>query len=233
MPVSQYPSAVIWDLDGTLIDSAPDLATALNSLLRENSRAALHTDIVRTMIGDGVGKLVERGFAATGTSVRTINVPGLVDRFMQIYELCATDKTRLYEGAEEALKIFHDAGLRQAICTNKPEAVTRQILECLSIARYFDAVIGGDTTAKKKPDPLPLRDCLQALGVNAVDAILIGDSAVDVATARAVDMQVGIVSHGYAREPVDTLGADFIIDDLRTLPIYVSVNSNAMVAAQC
>jgi len=233
MPVSPYPSAVIWDLDGTLIDSAPDLATALNSLLRENSRAALHIDIVRTMIGDGIGKLVERGFAATGTSIRTINMPGLVDRFMQIYEFRATDKTRLYKGAQEALEIFHDAGMRQAICTNKPEAVTRQILESLSIACFFDAIIGGDTTAKKKPDPLPLRDCLQALGVNAVDAILIGDSAVDVATARAVNMQVGIVSHGYAREPVDKLGADFLIDDLCTLPIYVSVNSKPKVAAQC
>ena len=231
--MNYYPTAVIWDLDGTLIDSAPDLATALNVLLRENNRPALHTDIVRTMIGDGVGKLVERGFAATGKAICSPNIPGLTDRFMKIYEIRATDKTRLYEGAEEALQIFHDAGIRQAICTNKPEAVARQILEGLGIAELFDAVVGGDTTDRKKPDPLPLRDCLQALGVNAMDAILIGDSAVDVATARAVNVQVGIVSHGYARDPVSTIGADFIIDDLRTLPIYVSVNCKPKVAAQC
>lgn len=231
--MNYYPTAVIWDLDGTLIDSAPDLATSLNILLRENNRPALRTDIVRTMIGDGVGKLVERGFSATGTSIGSGNLPGLIARFMTIYEIRATEKTLLYDGAEEALRIFQDAGLRQAICTNKPEAVSRQIIEGLAVGCYFDVVVGGDTTAKKKPDPLPLRACLQALGVSAVDAIMIGDSAVDVATARALNMQVGIVSHGYAREPVVDLGADFIIGDLRTLPVYVSVNCKPKVAARC
>jgi phosphoglycolate phosphatase len=215
--MNDFPVAVIWDLDGTLIDSAPDLATALNVLLRENNRAALDTDTVRTMIGDGVAKLVERGFQATGQAISAENLPGLIDRFMRIYEIRATDKTRLYPGAQEALQRFQDAGIRQAICTNKPEAVTRQILDGLLIAGFFDAVVGGDTTSRKKPDPLPLQDCLQALGVSPVDSLVIGDSAVDVATARAVNIQVGIVTHGYAREPVRALGADFLIEDLSTL----------------
>ena len=228
-----YPTAVIWDLDGTLIDSAPDLATALNVLLRENNRAALETDVVRTMIGNGVGKLVERGFRETGDSAKDAELPELVTRFLTIYEVRATDKTQLYDGAYTALQVFHDAGIRQAICTNKPEAITRLILEGLSISHFFSAVVGGDTTTEKKPNPLPLRDCLQAIGVSPVDSLFVGDSAVDVATAKAIDMQVGIVSHGYAREPVDSIGADFVIDDLRTLPVYVSVNCNAKVAAQC
>jgi phosphoglycolate phosphatase len=231
--MTEYPTAVIWDLDGTLIDSAPDLATALNVLLRENNRAALETDAVRSMIGNGVAKLVERGFQATGDAVPEGDLKGLVTRFLTIYEIRATDQTQLYDGALTALQIFHDAGIRQAICTNKPEAVTRLILEGLSISRFFSAVVGGDTTAEKKPNPLPLSDCLQALGVSPVDSLFVGDSAVDVATAKAVNMQVGIVSHGYAREPVKALGADFVIDDLRTLPVYVSVNCNAKVAAQC
>jgi phosphoglycolate phosphatase len=215
--MNDFPTAVIWDLDGTLIDSAPDLTTAVNVLLRENNRVALDTEVVRTMIGDGVGKLVERGFRTTGQPVDTADLPRLVDRFMRIYEIRATDKTRLYAGAHDALQRFQDAGIRQAICTNKPEAVTRQILDGLLIAEFFDVVVGGDTTSRKKPDPLPLRDCLQALGVSPGDSLLIGDSAVDVATARAVNMQVGVVTHGYAREPVRTLGADFLIEDLSTL----------------
>jgi phosphoglycolate phosphatase len=231
--VNDYPTAVIWDLDGTLIDSAPDLATALNILLRENNRAALETDTVRTMIGNGVRKLVERGFRETGDPIQDGDLPDLVTRFLTIYEIRATDETELYDGALAALQIFHDAGIRQAICTNKPEAVSRLILKGLSISHFFGAIVGGDTTAKKKPDPLPIRDCLQALGANAIDSLFIGDSAVDVATAKAVDMQVGIVSHGYAREPVASIGADFVIDDLRSLPVYVSVHCNAKIAEQC
>ena len=219
-----FPTAVIWDLDGTLVDSAPDLATALSVLLRENERSALDTDTVRTMIGEGVAKLVERGFRATGSPAGVDDMKILVDRFMRIYEVRATDKTRLYNGALDALQSFQGAGIRQAICTNKPEAVSRQILDGLEIASFFDAVVGGDTTSRKKPDPLPLRDCLQALAANAVDSIMIGDSAVDVATARSVNMQVGIVTHGYAREPVEKLGANFLIDDLST--VFANVTSN-------
>jgi len=230
--MSNYPAAVIWDLDGTLIDSAPDLTTALNVLLRENNRAALKTVAVRAMIGDGVGKLVERGFHATGKAVGVSSLPFLVDRFMRIYRIRATHETRLYPGAHDALQRFQDASIRQAICTNKPEAVTRQILDALSIAGYFDAVVGGDTTSRKKPDPLPLRDCLQALAVGTADALMIGDTAVDVATARAVNMQVGIVTHGYARHPVQTLGADFLIENLSTLFADVSASDWPRAAAR-
>ena len=227
-----FPTAVIWDLDGTLVDSAPDLAIALGVLLRENERSALDTDTVRTMIGDGVAKLVERGFRATGSPASVDDMKILVDRFMRIYEVRATDNTRLYNGALDALQSFQGAGIRQAICTNKPEAVSRQILEGLAIANFFDAVVGGDTTSRKKPDPLPLRDCLQALAANAADSIMIGDSAVDVATARSVNMQVGIVTHGYAREPVEKLGANFLIDDLSTVFANVTSNDWPKVATQ-
>jgi phosphoglycolate phosphatase len=215
--MSDYPLAVIWDLDGTLIDSAPDLTTALNVLLRENNRAALKTVAVRAMIGNGVGKLVERGFLATGKAVAVSSLPFLVDRFLRIYQIRATDKTTLYPGAHDALRRFQEANIRQAICTNKPEAVSRQILGDLSIAGYFDAVVGGDTTSSRKPDPLPLRDCLQALAVSGVDSLMIGDTAVDVATARAANVRIGIVTHGYARQPAKTLGADFLIENLSTL----------------
>jgi phosphoglycolate phosphatase len=216
--IIDYVSSIVWDLDGTLIDSAPDLRTALNELLREHGLTARDSVAVRSMIGDGVAKLVERGFAASGHIVRDAQLPRLVRQFMTIYAECATDQTLPYPGALDALQQFRDAGIRQGICTNKPETITRQVLNNLSLAKYFDAVVGGDTTPKKKPDPLPLRDCLQVLGVNPIDSLMIGDSAVDVATARAVNMPIGLVTHGYAREPIENLPADFLIHELSSLP---------------
>lgn len=217
-----YPAAIIWDLDGTLIDSAADLAQALNTLLREHGYAGLDEDHVRTMIGDGVQKLIERGFKAAGVAMGGIRLQDVMARFMLIYSLCATNKTRLYPGVRPVLEDFSDAGVRQGICTNKPESITKQILSTFSIAGHFDVVVGGDTMAAKKPDPLPLQSCLAALNVMPRDSMLIGDSGVDVATARAVHMPVGIVITGYAREPVTTLGADFLIDSLSSLPASIA-----------
>ncbi len=209
-----YPAAIIWDLDGTLIDSAADLAQALNTLLREHGCAALADDQVRTMIGDGVQKLIERGFRAAGVAMGGIRMQDVTARFMLIYSACATDKTRLYPGARSVLQAFSDAGVHQGICTNKPEGITKKILSSLSIAHYFDVVVGGDTTAAKKPDPLPLRSCLEALNAAPQDSMMIGDSAVDVATARAMNIPVGVASSGYARAPARSLGADFVFDTL-------------------
>jgi len=212
--MSNQLAAIVWDLDGTLVDSAPDLATALNELLVESGLATLDTDVVRTMIGNGVAKLIERGFAAAGQRVTDDALQPMLSRFVTIYEGCATDLTRPYPGVTDALQQFQDAEIRQAVCTNKPEAASRQILEELQLAHYFDIVVGGDTLASRKPDPLPLSSCLDALGVNVNECIMIGDSAVDVATAKAINMRVGIVTHGYSREPVEILGADFLIEDL-------------------
>ncbi len=216
--MNSYPAAIIWDLDGTLIDSAPDLADALSTLLREHGYPGLEEDQVRNMIGNGVEKLIERGFAAAGVIVTQQQLQYLVPRFLLIYAACATNKTRMYEGARSVLQHFTEAGVRQGICTNKPEDISKQILSDLSVARHFAAVIGGDSTAEKKPDPLPLRACLDALDAVPQASMMIGDSGTDVATARAINMPVGIVSFGYARNAVTTLGADFLIDKLSSLP---------------
>jgi len=216
-----YPAAIIWDLDGTLIDSAPDLADALNALLHEHGEATLGENQVRTMIGNGVARLVERGFAAVGDCLQSAQLQKLVTRFLQLYTAAATNRTCMDPGVQEALQFFADAGVQQGICTNKPEAISKQILADLSIADYFNVVVGGDTVTEKKPNPLPLRTCVTALKSKPGDSMLIGDSAVDVETARALDMPVGIVTHGYSRSPVANLGADFLIDDLSSLPALI------------
>jgi phosphoglycolate phosphatase len=212
-----YPAAIVWDLDGTIIDSAPDLGGALNTLLERHGKPPVAEIRVRSMIGNGVAKLIERGFAESGTQVGEMELQSLQPEFMSIYCARATQLSRLYPGAASAIKDFHKAGVAQAVCTNKPELVSRAILDDMNLAQYFEIVVGGDTFEHRKPHPSPLQSCLDVLGSDVDSALMIGDSAVDVETAQALGMMVGVVTHGYARQPVETLGADFLISDLATL----------------
>ena len=219
--MGDYPAAVIWDLDGTLIDSAPDLADALNTLLNEHALGSLAKQQVRGMIGNGVVKLIERGFRAAGHELADTELDEFVARFLDIYSANATTRTTLQPGVHSTLRYFADAGARQAVCTNKPERISRLIIKDIGIGDLIEAVVGGDSTEAKKPDPRPLRSCIDALSVEAGQCLMIGDSGVDVETARALDMRVGIVTFGYSRVPVDSLAADFLIDDFHTLPARV------------
>lgn len=215
------PAAIVWDLDGTLIDSAADLAQALNAVLVEHGHVAIDKHRIRMMIGDGVGKLIERGFSAAGERLTEPQLQDVMPRFMSIYTDCATENTRLYPGARTVLQQFAEAGVRQGLCTNKPESISRQILAGFKLADIFDAVVGGDTTGARKPDPLPLQSCIGSLNVAPQQSIMIGDSGVDVATARAVGVRVGLVSHGYSRTDVSTLGADFVVHHLPSIAEFL------------
>jgi len=213
-----FPGAIIWDLDGTLVDSAPDLALALNTLLNEQGQLGHTVDKVRPMIGGGVAKLIERGFRATGAPLGQEGVEALVPRFMEIYTACATRSTQLVPHAREVLEHFYHAGVRQGLCTNKPLSVTQLIVNALDIKGYFTSIIGGDSTPRKKPHPLPLLACLEELGVRAEDAIMIGDSGADVGSARAAHVPVILVPDGYTGVPAATLGADYVVGRLLDIP---------------
>lgn len=213
-----YPGAIVWDLDGTLVESAPDLATALNTLLNEQGRHTHAVDKVRPMIGGGVAKLIERGFREAGTPIDEATRDGLVPRFMEIYSACATDSTHLVPHAREVLEHFYHAGVAQGLCTNKPLSVTRQILTALDIKGFFDSVVGGDSTPFKKPNPLPLQTCLDELGVRPADAVMIGDSGADVGAARAVGVAVILVPDGYTGAPAVSLGADYVVGSVNDIP---------------
>ncbi|NIA68530.1 phosphoglycolate phosphatase [Pelagibius litoralis] len=210
--------AVVWDLDGTLIDSAADIAAALNALLSAHDLRGHDVARVRGMIGGGVAKLIERGFAAAGDPVSTLSASDLAPRFLEIYSAAPTVRTKLFPAAAETLRSLDEAGFCQAICTNKPEAVSCAILAQFDILRYFTAVVGGDTTAAKKPDPLPLRRALTLLGVGPEAAVMVGDSAVDVAMARALGMPVAAVTFGYGGCGPADLGADALVDHLDQVP---------------
>lgn len=223
---SWRPAAVIWDLDGTLVESAPDLATALNALLNEQGQYGHPVSNVRPMIGGGVAKLMERGFRAAGAPLTPSECEALVPRFMELYTACATDNTHLVPHAREVLTHFYHAGLRQALCTNKPLGVSQLILDALDISGFFGSVVGGDSTEYKKPHPLPLQTCLRELGVEPHEALMVGDSGADVGAAQAAGVTVVLVPDGYTGVSAASLGADHVIEDLADIPEWIGLPAN-------
>ncbi len=212
---NNWPEAIIFDLDGTLIDSVPDLAGALNTLLaNEAGHPPLPQDAVRVMIGNGVAKLIERGLKAHGAPHDADIVASLVPKFMDIYLPRATRETYIYEGGVEMLKSFSGKGVKIGLCTNKPTDVSINILEDLGIAGYFGSIIGGTSGYAPKPDPAPMLACLEELGVTAKEALFIGDSIADVKTARNAGLKVVVMSYGYTAIPAAELGGDLVIDSL-------------------
>ena len=212
------PTAIVWDLDGTLVDSAPDLASALNTVLDMRGFFTLSISEVRSMIGNGVPKLVERGFNAVGVRPDPAQLDELIAIFVKEYKACATDNTRPYPGVVEALQEIHSMNIPMGVCTNKPEAFTRQILEGLSLSGYFSSVVGGDSTSARKPDPEPVLACLRGLVTEPASSLMIGDSVHDVHAAHAAGVTIGVVPWGYRSAPVEDLGADFVLHDLAVLP---------------
>jgi len=212
------PEATAWDLDGTLVDSAPDLMTALNNVLDKRGFAGHSLASVRLMIGNGVPKLVERGFNAIGMRLQPAQLDALVAMFVDEYRACATDQTRPYPKIVETLESIREMNIPMGVCTNKPEALTRQILESLGLTVFFNSVVGGDTTGARKPDPRSLLTCLRELSTLPSCGLMIGDSIHDVHAAHTAGVIVGVVPWGYRSVPVEDLGADFIIHDLNVLP---------------
>jgi phosphoglycolate phosphatase len=192
---------LIFDLDGTLVDSAPDLATALNRLLAELGRPPLSETTVRSMVGDGAGVLVQRGLAASGLG--NTDQSSALNRFLALYRDCLIDRTRAYPEVEETLERLKAQGHKLGVCTNKPIDPTRRILGALKLDRFFGAVIGGDSLPKRKPDPEPLLAAIAGLGGTASDAVMIGDSANDVLCARAAAVLAILIPSDYGNPAED------------------------------
>ncbi len=207
------------DLDGTLVDSLADLAGSLNLLRAELSQAPLAQAQVATMVGDGVAKLVERGLAwqAGGTPPRRAREK-LVARFLEIYGTRLTAETRPYPGVPETLGDLRGAGWRLAVCTNKPEAASRTILAALNLERLFETVSGGDSFSERKPAAGHLLATLARMDAARETAVMVGDSHVDLLSARNAGLPAVLVSYGICRSPVRELGADAVIDGFAELP---------------
>ena len=218
MTSQKLPAAVLFDLDGTLVDSLPDIAGALGTLFTEMGRDPLSSPDVKGMIGGGIPKLIERALNAARIEADQTHREELTQRFREIYGARATQLTRPFPGVIELLGQMKDAGTRLGVCTNKPETVTRQILDELSISPFIGAVIGGDTLTTKKPDAAPILAALDILGCSPAEAMMVGDSGVDAGAARAAGIPVILVSFGYTQTPVTEIGADAVIDTFAELP---------------
>ncbi|HVL72491.1 MAG TPA: phosphoglycolate phosphatase [Beijerinckiaceae bacterium] len=202
--------AVLFDLDGTLVDSAEDLREALNRLLAEEGLRAVGLAEIKGMIGDGGTKLLERALAATGGDPG--RAAALLPRFLSLYEGHAARRTRPYPGVVETLERLATAGLRLGCVTNKPSAATAEILQALGLARFFGAVVGGDVLPRRKPHPDQLLHAAEALGVAPSETVMVGDNYHDVAAARAAGMGALAVTYGYSHVPHAELGADRLLD---------------------
>lgn len=200
-PVAE-PVALIFDLDGTLIDSAPEIHAAANRALATEQLPALSFDQVRSFIGNGVGVLLARCLHALGVPESGPQFDRLKATFLADYEK-QFSQTTLYPGVTEMLHAFTRAGHPMAICTNKPEAPTRAVLQHFDLLRYFPVIVGGDTLPQRKPDPAPLRAAYRMLNVQS--AIFVGDSEVDAETAHAAPLPFALFTGGYRTRSIADL----------------------------
>ncbi|MBE3637903.1 phosphoglycolate phosphatase [Mangrovicoccus algicola] len=210
-------AAVLFDLDGTLIDSAPDLHAAAARMLEAEGQAPLPFEIIRSFIGNGVPKLVERIIGVAGLDMA--EHPRLVSAFMAEYDAHSTDLTRPYPGVADALARFRTMGYGLGVVTNKPEASARNVLAALRLAEFFPVVIGGDSLPERKPDPSGVLTAMEQLGASAT--VYVGDSEVDSETAGRADLPFLLFTEGYRKSPVFQIPHQLVFDRFDGLPALV------------
>lgn len=207
MPAPLPFAALAFDLDGTLVDSVPGIAAALDAVLRADGRPALGAAATRRLVGEGAPRLLAQAAAATGRP--WADPDAALQAWLHAYAAAEPAGTTPYPGADALLRHLAVAGVPLALVTNKPAAPTRAILQRLGWAAHFRAVVAGDTLPQRKPDPAPLRAAHAALGAAAP---LVGDSPIDAATARAAGVPFIAFRCGYAPGPVEDLRPDAIFD---------------------
>jgi phosphoglycolate phosphatase len=210
--------AVIFDLDGTLVDSAPDIAEATNTAFAPLGVPPFPIDDVKAMIGGGSAMLIERAVKAAGLPLTRESHADILGRFMGVYKDVSALGRGLYPGAIELLTSLKQRGIKTALCTNKPDEVTAIAVQALGLAPHLDYVLGASDRIAKKPDAAMLHDCCRALGVHPREAVMIGDSGADNGAARAAGCKIVLVDFGYCKVPVASMGPDAVISHLLELP---------------
>lgn len=205
--------ALLFDLDGTLADTKPDLHAAMNFVLQKNGLAAVPDAAITNMIGGGARMILQRGLAENNVSWDDAKLDRETEAFVLWYDQNIDAQTRIYPNLMPVLDAAKAANIPMAVVTNKRESLSAKLLFRLGLHGYFDALVGGDTLPKRKPDPDTIDEALRRLGVAADEAIMVGDSEADTGGARAANVASICVTFGYRRVSLDALGADALIDD--------------------
>ena len=218
LPASSLAGLTIaFDLDGTLVDTAPDLVGTLNQVLHEQKLPELSMNAARVMIGRGARALIEQGFAAAGEVLDAEHASRLFDRFIDIYLGRIAQQSRPFDGVLEALDVLEAAGAKLVVCTNKRTDLSLALLDALDMTRRFGAVVGADLAPAPKPDARHLWTAIAAVGGANDRAMMVGDSASDIGAARAAGVPSVVVSFGYTEIAPAALGADYLIDHFAEL----------------
>lgn len=213
---------LVFDLDGTLIDTAPDLIDTLNVVFAREGMPAVPYDEARNLIGGGARAMIERGIAAEGRVLSPATIERMFADFLAHYSAHIADRSRPFPGLVETLDALAAQGHRLAVCTNKLERLSLLLLEALDLASRFSAICGQDTFGTQKPDPEILRRTIAAAGGDPQQAIMIGDSNTDIRTARAAGIPVIAVDFGYSERPVTEFGPDRVIGHYAQLPAAIA-----------
>jgi len=209
---------IVFDLDGTLVDTAPDLISTLNLILAREGLPPVAYDAARRLIGGGARRMIERAVAAEGRTLAEAELDRMFQTFIAHYAAHIADRSRPFPHVEAALAHLAEAGHRLAVCTNKLEWLSLRLLDALDLTRHFAAICGADSFGIQKPDPQMLRLTVARAGGEATRALMVGDSTTDVRTSRAATVPVIAVDFGYSDVPLATLAPDRIISSFAELP---------------
>jgi phosphoglycolate phosphatase len=212
---------VVFDLDGTLVDTAPDLINALNFVLEREGLPAVPLNAARNMIGAGARKLIERGLELDGRLVSPQDLARLTSDFIDHYAAHIADFSRPFEGVQDALDDLEASGYRFAVCTNKLEWLSKLLLDRLTLSSRFSAICGADTFGVSKPDPAILRETVTRAGGQLSSTVMVGDAGPDVGVARRAGVPVIAVGFGYSDVPIADLKPDRLINHMHELPAAV------------
>ena len=210
-------NVVVFDLDGTLIDTAPDLTAAMNHVLTQLDRPTLGEEDVRHMVGHGARMLLRRGLSSSGPNPTDQEIEDLMPAFLEFYNDHVADRSVPFPGMAEALDGLAASGASFAICTNKPERLSVSLIRQLGLAKRFPVIVGSDTLPVCKPDPRPLFHAIERAGGAPEGTLYVGDSETDVKTARAAGIPVVVVDWGYTPVPAAELGGDRLISHFSEL----------------
>ena len=213
--VKSFPF-VVFDFDGTLVESAIGMATCINKMLGELNRPALEVNEVEAMVGQGIYVTIEKAMKKTGAAPQDLSA--YVDRFKTLYNQQPVEETPLYPNAFSTLEKLASDGHIIALCTNKAYDATVRLCEGLNIAHFFTAIAGGDTYSVRKPNPEHLLRLLNEIGGTTDRAVMIGDSINDIECANAAQVCSIAVTYGYTKTPPDELGATYLVDGLDEIP---------------